>query len=422
MTDELITDLSHIHSLRVISHSSATALRGAHLSVPEIADKLNVDAVVEGTILRSSDKVRVNVQLIAAHPEQHLWAAQFERSLGDAVTLQNEIAAAAVAQMRTEITPEEHAQLQVETPVNPEAHDECLRGRFLLDQERPEQVVKAIPHFQRAIQVAPAYADAYALLGEGLAYEGIYGVQPLRTVLPQAIAYSRKAMVLDPHSTEAYEGLGMSLTLARQWQESEAMLRHSLELNPNNPRAAEELAILLDMVRRGDEAIGIMRRSAAANPVSVRSQRMYANVLYRARHFDEAIDQSRHVLELDPSRPLAYSILGDALAAKGRYAEADEAFHHMQNWDDHITWLAALRGDYTEARRLMAAHPIKNRVLGAVVDYLLGDRVTGIRELDRLANQDLQVETYFLTCDPLFDPMRGDPRFAAIVRKTGLPE
>ncbi len=423
MTDELITDLSHIRSLRVISHASVSPLKKTALSMPEIADRLHVDAVVEGTILRTRDKVRITVQLVAAHPEQHLWAASFERPLGDALTLQNEIAAAAVSQMRAQITPEENAKLQAQTPVNAEAHDECLRARFFIEQETAEQLVKATPHLERAVQLAPNYAEAYAMLGEVWVYRVIDGLDSVHTAAPKAVSYAQKAIELDPNSAEGYEALGAALTLMRQWQQSEAALRHSLELKPNNASAAEELAILLDMLHRGEEGVTIMRQSAADNPVSVRSQRMYANVLYRARHFDEAIAQCHHVLELDPNRPLAYFILGSALAAKGRYAEAADAFAHIPHDPGELVWLAALRGDRERARRLLQEEnkPAKSIYL-AVARYLLGDQEGGLAELDRLANQEWHIQTYFLNCEFVFDPMRRDPRFVAILRKTGLPD
>lgn len=422
MTDELITDLSHIRSLRVISHASANALGDSRLSVPEVADRLHVDAVVEGTILRSGNRVRITVQLVAAHPEQHLWAASYERSLGDAVTLQNEIAAAAVAQIRTEVTAAEHAQLRAETPVNPEAYDECLRARYLLEQETPEQLVKVTPHLERAIQLAPQYADPYALLGKAWVFIGIDQIERMRPAAQKAVAYAQTAIRLDPNSAEGYEALGAALTLLRQWKESEAALRHSLEINPNNPRAVETLAILLDMLHRGDEAVSVMRESAAANPVSIRSQRMYANVLYRARYFDQAIAQSHRVLELDPNRELAYFILGNALGATGRYAEAEEAFRHYRYAPDIAAWLAALRGDKREARRLLAEKQPASTVYVPVARYLLGDQQAALAEIDRLTNQEWEIQTYFLNCEAVYDPMRNDPRFIAILRRSGLPQ
>jgi TolB-like protein/DNA-binding winged helix-turn-helix (wHTH) protein/Flp pilus assembly protein TadD len=423
MTDELITDLSHIRSLRVISHASVISLKKTNLTLPEIADRLRVDAVVEGTILRSADRVRITVQLVAAHPEQHLWAASYERALGDAVTLQNEIAMAAAAQIRAEITPTERAQLAAAAPVNPEAHDEYLRARFFIEQETSQQLVKATPHLERAIQLAPGYADAYAQLGEVWLYRGIDGLESIRTASPKAVSYGQKAIQLDPESSEGYEAVGAGLTLMHQWKDGETALRHSLELNPHNPRAAEELAILLDMLHRGPEAISLMRESAAANPVSVRSQRMFANVLFRARHFDEAIAQCHRVLELDPNREAAYFVLGNSLAAKGRYAEAGEAFAHLPGDRGRLVWLAALRGDRARARRLLADKKLPaDGVYLAVARYLLGEQEAGLAEIDRLTNQEWHIRTYFLNCEMVYDPMRGDPRFTAILRKTGLPE
>lgn len=166
MTEELTTALSYAKSLRVVSRSSTIAFKNSHLSVPQIAEQLNVDAVIEGTVLRVNNTVRITIRLTAAKPERQLWAASYERDLSDAIALQNQIAAEAVAQIRTQLAPEARTRLSLESQINPEAYDDYLRARFFLQQEDGQEINKAIPHLERAIQLDPNFAAAYAALGE----------------------------------------------------------------------------------------------------------------------------------------------------------------------------------------------------------------------------------------------------------------
>ncbi len=164
MTEQLITDLSYAKPLRVLSRSSTIGFKGSHLSVPQIAEQLHVDALIEGTVLRANDTIRVTVRLIAAKPERQLWAASYERKVSDAITLQNQLAADAVSQMRAQLTPEGRTQLNLESRINPEAYDEYLRGRFFIAQETGQKE-KAIPHLERAIQLDPSFAASICRTG-----------------------------------------------------------------------------------------------------------------------------------------------------------------------------------------------------------------------------------------------------------------
>lgn len=427
MTEQLITDLSYAKPLRVLSRSSTIAFKGSHLSVPQIAEQLHVDAVIEGTVLRVNDTIRVTTRLTAARPERQLWAASYERNVSDAITLQNQLAADAVRQMRAQLTPERQTELNLESRINPGAYDEYLRGRYFLRQETAQKD-KAIPHLERAIQLDPSFAEAHAALGEAWALDGIYaggvaGGRSFREQYAKALESSQKAVSLDPNSSEAYSSLGHSLMQNRRGNQAEVAFRRAIELDPNNPYAAGYLALLLAERGRNEESLQVSRDLAQANPVAVNFRRVYASTLYMAHRYDEAIAESQSLIELDPNHRATYVIYATSLAQKGRFQEAEAAFHHSQLGSDPgaQAWLYARQGNVDAARKILrenTSSPINP--FTAVAHYLVGEQERGLTELDYLANEAWANKTYFLRTDPIFDPMRGDPRFTEIVKRTGL--
>jgi TolB-like protein/DNA-binding winged helix-turn-helix (wHTH) protein/Flp pilus assembly protein TadD len=423
MTDQLITNLSYAKSLRVVSRESTIAFKKSSLSLPQIAEQLQVDAVIEGTVLRTNNTIRTSIRLIADKPERQLWSASYERNSNDALTLQKEIAAEAVTQVRAQFTPAERNRLDLESTINSEAYDEYLRARFFMGQEKG-QATTAIPHLERAIQLDPNFAAAYAALGEAWGMEGVWGGKiSNRVTSVKALEYSMKAVSMDPNSSDVYASLGHSLMQSRRWNEGEVALRHALELDPNNPIAAEYLAILLDEKGRTDESVKISHDMANANPVAINLQRIYAMTLFRARRYDDAIAQCKRVIDLDPNHSAAYGTLGTALVEKGRYQEAEAAFRHgpreLMNPGTQA-WLYVREGNPEAAREILNENPSVSNPKTAVTRYLLGDQEAGLAELDHLANDLWMTNTYNLTNDPSYDPMRGHPRFSAIVKKTGV--
>ena len=427
ITEQLITDLSYTKQLRVLSRSSTIGFKGSALSAPQIADQLHVDALIEGTVLRADDTVRVTLRLTAARPERQLWAASYERKVSDLISLQNRLAADAVSQIRAQLTAEGKTQLDLESQINPEAYDEYMRGRFLIGQEIGQKD-KAIPHLERAIQLDPSFAGAYAALGEAWALDGIYaggawGGKGRREQYAKAVEYSQKAVNLDPTSSEAYSSLGHSLMVNHRWNQAEVALRRAIELDPNNPYAAAYLALLLAEKGRNDESVRVSRELALANPVAIYFRRVYTMTLYEAHRCDEAIAESQRLIELDPNRSATYVTYAPALAQKGRFQEAEAAFRHSPLGKDPgvEAWLYARQGNAAAARKVLEENPSSPiNPFTAVAHYLLGEQERGLTELDYLSNVAWANKTYFLRVDPLFDPMRSDPRFNEIVKKTGL--
>jgi TolB-like protein/DNA-binding winged helix-turn-helix (wHTH) protein len=424
ITEQLITDLSYAKPLRVLSRESTTAFKGSNLSVPQIAEQLHVDALIEGTVLRANDTARVTVRLTAARPERQLWAASYERNASNLIQLQNQLAADAVNQMRAQLTPQGKTQLNLESNINPEAYDEYMQAKFLLRQGTGQHP-KAIPHLERAIQLDPDFAGAYAAMGLAWGLEGALGGGPAgktnQEIYATALAYSQKAVNLDHTSSEAYASLGLSLMQSHRWNEGEAALRHAIELDPNNPIGVGYLGLLLTQKGRGDEAVRLMHEFVLANPVDLFIRRQYALTLFEARKYDEAIAECERIIKLDPNLGLAYLTYAEALTQKGRFQEAEVAFAHGHPIEPGLhAWLLALQGKADAARQVLKENPSLVNPRTAVAHYLLGEQERGLAELDYLANDVWQTKTLFLRVDPTFDPMRNDPRFTAIVKKTGL--
>jgi TolB-like protein/DNA-binding winged helix-turn-helix (wHTH) protein/Flp pilus assembly protein TadD len=425
ITEQLITHLSYAKKLRVLSRSSTIRFKGSHLSVPQIAEQLHVDALIEGSVLRSNDTVRVTLRLTAARPERQLWTGSYERKVSDLISLQNRLAADAVNQIRAQLSPEGKTQLELESQTNPEAYDEYLQAQFFFHQETTQKD-KAIPHLERAIQLDPDFAAAYAAMGHAWTFEGLFTVRSSgknRESYATALSYSQKAVKLDPTSSESFSSLGHSLAWNRRWDEAERAYRRAIELNPNNPYASAYLALLLGQKGRAEEGVQIAQGLAFANPVAIDLRHIYAVTLFMARRYDEAIAECERLIKLDPNHLITYGTYAQALAQKGRFQEAEAALSrsNVRNIPGFRTWLYALAGNAAAAREVLkenASSP--DHPATAVAHYLLGEKEVGLVELDYLANQAWNTKTYFIRVDPMFDPMRNDPRFTEIVKKMGL--
>jgi TolB-like protein/DNA-binding winged helix-turn-helix (wHTH) protein/Flp pilus assembly protein TadD len=430
ITDQLIADLSYAKQLRVLSRSSTIAFKDSHLSVPQIAEQLHVDALIEGTAVRVNETARVTLRLIAAKPERQLWSASYERNASDLITLQNQLAADAVNQMRTQLTPQGKTQLNLESKINPEAYDEYLQAQFFLHQETGQKD-KAIPHLERAIHLDPDFAGAYAAMGQAWGYEGVFGfanmgprpVGKTQEIYATALAFSQKAVNLDPTSSEAYSSLGHSLMWSRRWNEAEKAFRRAIELDSNNPYASGYLALLLVQKGRTEEGVQISHELAVANPVAIDFRRIYAITLFNARRYDESIAECERLIKLDPNHLPTYVPYAQALTQKGRFREAEAAYNHItpRSSAGFRARLYVLEGNTAAARQVLQANASPpDAPATAVAHYLLGEKELGLAELDYLANQVWATKTYFIRVDPLFDPMRNDPRFNEIVKKMGL--
>jgi len=349
MTDELITDLAKIHSLRVISRNSVMQYKHKHKPVPQIGRELNVDAVVEGTVMHAGNRVRITAQLIAAQQDRHLWADTYEGDLRDVLGLQDEVTTAIARQISIQLTPEEQSQFTRARSVNPEAHQAYLRGLYEVRQPTAESTGKAIEHFQRAIAIDPTDALAYA--GLAVAYTSSDGAP--KAVMPKARAAALKAIELDDTLAEAHSSLGfIKLVFDWDWPGAEQELQRALQLNPNSALAHMHYGRYLLLVpHRTDDAIQSCQRAYNLDPAVPAELDDLVGILFFARKYTEAINEAAKELEDNsPLLALAYAGLGrrdEALAV----AERTEATTNSPTALAQTASAYALAGDNDELTR-----------------------------------------------------------------------
>jgi len=287
MTDELITELARVPNLRVVSRTSVMQAKGSSKPLQQIARELNVDAIVEGSIVRSGDKVRITAQLIDVRNDQHLWAQSFEGQMSDILSLQDSVAEEIASQAKVALMPAAHSENRVVASIDPAAHDAYLRGRFFLNKRDPEPSAR---YFQQALSIDPAYASAYAGLSSALESQSLLEIAKPEVAMPKAIAAAKRALELDPENGEAYTALGgIETTYERNWAAAERDLTKGIELSPNDSLAELHYAIYLDAMNRPEEAVTHMRRALVLDPLSFFMTRHLGSVLFFARHYDEAL-------------------------------------------------------------------------------------------------------------------------------------
>ena len=308
MTEELIGSLAQIRALRVVSRTSSMSLKGSTKSLPTIARELNVDAVLEGSVQRSDGRVKIWLQLLHASTDTHLWARDYERELTDVLRLQNEVARAVAEEIRVQITPEERARMASVAAVNPAAHEEYLLGRYLLWKFIEEDRMRAIDHFNRAIQIDPGYAAPYAGLAHAWWMRGVLGPLSLKEVGPPSSAAARKALELDDRLAEAYAAQAYVQGMFDwDWTGAEKDDQTCSRTRPQQSGCPLRLCALAHGARTLPEAITHIERAAQLDPLSAQVHSTFGRLLYRARKFDEAILHLNRAIELEPRNPSIWS-------------------------------------------------------------------------------------------------------------------
>ena len=434
MTDELIADLGQISALRVISRTSVMAYKHARKPLPQIARELNVDAVVEGTVLRSGDQVRITAQLIDASSDKHLWSESYEGELRDTLALQSKVARAIADQIRIELNPQEQAALKSIKVVNPEAYESYLKGRFFWNKRTAEGLKVALAYFNQAIEEDPKYAQAYSGLADTYALLGDwqYAVMTPRQALPKAKAAAIKALELDSALGEAHNSLAFCLD-AFDWDLDSAgkEFRRAIELNPGYATAHHWYAWHLSLLGRNDEAIAEMRKAENLDPLSLIINADLAELLVIAHSYDESILQSRKTIEMDPNFALAHNQLAQAYLQKQMPEEAvPELQKAVQLSGGSPTCVASLARAYAasgkrgEAVRLL--NDLKKRSGPSYSDASeiaaiyasLGDSDQAMDWLEKAYEERFNPGVLLR---PGYDPLRSDPRFQDLLRRVGLP-
>lgn len=434
MTDELITDLSQISALRVISRTSVMLYKGARKPLPQIARELNVDAVVEGTVLRSGDHVRITAQLIDASTDKHLWSRSYEGELRDTLALQNRVASAIADQIRINLTPQEQAALKNVKVVNPEAYESYLKGRYFWNKRTADGLKVALAYFNQAIEADPKYAQAYSGLADTYALLGDwqYAVMTPKEAFPKAKAAAIKALELDNTLGEAHNSLAFILD-GFDWDLDSGgrEFRRAIELNPGYATAHHWYAWHLSLLGRYDEAIVEMRKAENLDPLSLIINADLAELLVVAHSYDESIQQSRKTIEMDPNFALAHNQLAQAYLQKHMYDEAvAELQKAVQLSGRSPTCIANLARAYVASgKRNEAVQLLSELKKRSSPGYSNASEIALIYasfgEMDEAMNWlEKGYEERFnpgVLSRPGFDPLRSDPRFQSIEHRIGLP-
>jgi TolB-like protein/DNA-binding winged helix-turn-helix (wHTH) protein/Flp pilus assembly protein TadD len=434
MTDELISYLGQISQLRVISRTSVMAYKHARKPLPQIARDLNVEAVVEGTVLQSADRVRITAQLIDASSDRHLWSQSYEGDLRDSLALQSKVARAIADQIRINLNPKEQAALTNAKVVNPEAYVSYLKGRYFWNKRTADGLKVARAYFDQAIEEDPNYAQAYSGLADTYALLGDwqYAVMTPKEALPKAKAAAIKALELDTSLGEAHNSLAFCLE-GFDWDFDGAgkEFQRAIELNPGYATAHHWYAWHLSLLGQYEEAVAEMRKAQNLDPLSLVINADLAELLVLAHSYDESILQSRKTIEMDANFALAHNQLGQAYLQKQMNGEAvAELEKAVQLSGGSPPSVANLARAYIASGKRSAAEKLLSDLLKrsnpghlfaseiAMIYVALGDADQAITWLekgygDRFNPGVLQ--------RPGFDPLRSDPRFLDLLSRIGFP-
>jgi eukaryotic-like serine/threonine-protein kinase len=432
MTEELTTALSQVGSLRVVSRTSAMRYKETRKSVPQIARELNVDAVVEGSVEREGDRVRITAQLIQGPSDTHLWAKSYERDLRDSLRLQDEVAQAIVDEIQLKLTPQEQAHFAHNDSVDPEAHEDYLRGLFHLNLRNGPDERQAIELFQSAIKKDPSYAAAYAALADS--YRALIfnsNVAPA-DVAPLSMSAARRALELDDRLAEAHICLASGLVdYDWDWKGAEKEYQTALQLNPNSALAHSTYAHFLRQEGKLEESIREGRRGIELDPVSAPANFMVSQSLYEARRYDEAISQLHKSLDLEPRFWPAHVYLGKTLAEQGQFPEALEELKTAGNFTAEplatMGYIYGRTGRRPDARKVLDDLQTQSKSVyiapsNFVKVYIgLGDKEQAFAWLEK-GYQQHDFWLTFLTREPEYDSLRSDLRFQELVRRIGFPQ
>jgi len=409
--------------------------KGARKPLPQIARELNVDAVVEGTVLRSGDQVRITAQLIEASTDKHLWSQSYEGELRDTLALQNRVASAIADQIRINLTPQEQAALKNVKAVNPEAYESYLKGRYFWNKRTADGLKAALAYFKQAIEEDPNYAQAYSGLADTYALLGDwqYAVMTSKEAFPKAKAAAIKALELDNSLSEAHTSLGYSLR-AFDWDFDSAgkEFRRAIEINPGYATAHHWNAMNLGLLGRPKEALVEMRKAENLDPLSLIINADLAEFLLLTHSYDESVEQGRKIVEMDSTFALGHKQLGDAYLLKQMDKEAvAELQMAVQLSGGSPICIADLArayvasGNMSEAVKLLSDlkkssnTSFTNAPQIAMIYASMGDNDQAMHWLERAYEERFNPSILLRSG---FDPLRTDPRFEELMRRIGLPE
>jgi TolB-like protein/Flp pilus assembly protein TadD len=432
MTDELITNLAKITSLRVTSRTSVMRYKGEHHQpLSEIAKALKVDAVVEGSAIRIGNRVRITAQLIDAADDKHLWADTYERDSRDVLALQDDVASAIAREVDAHLTPDERARLTSAHPVNPEAYEAYLLGRYYFARDTRDGRAKARQSFQRAIDIDPSFALGYASLSDCY-WESSEHDLPCTEALPKAKELAEKAVQLDDSLAEAHAALGgVTLVHDYDWAGAEKELKRAIELNPGNARAHEDYGMLLFFAHRFSESAAQYSQAFTLDPRNPLYIVIYCQGFNMQRRPQEAIAAARTALEIEPNYWNAHSCIGAAYRLMGKDTESIAEYEKAASLEPVPLVIGQLGYQYAISGRREQAQKVLARLIElsrksyvapyrlATLYFALGDKEQALRLLEK-GYEERSCDLLWINTDPMWAPLRSEPRFIALLKKTGL--
>ena len=432
VTEELITELGQIGSLRVVSPVTAMQYKNSTKRLPQIANELEVDVVVTGAVLRAGDRLRIDAQLMDARADRQIWAHSYDGDLRDSFGLQKQVAESVAAALKVKLSdPEQKAEAQ---PLNRQAYEALLEGDYV-EQNTPASELKALAYYQKAVAIDPNFARAYTGIARAYDFLGSYGTVSAGEAGASADAANAKAIELDPNLAEAFAERGWTdLTLHWELTNAENDFRHALELDPNLATAHNGLAETLVVTGRFDESLQEANRSRDLDPASPLIETNTCFVLRMTRHNDEALARCKQALDLDPLYNWATYNIAEIYAAQGRFDEAHDAVSRGLWWFfvcnsqlcfdmfDEVHGVRSKAGAFAAWMRRASPFPANGDVFLMDAYSGLGRKDETLTFMEKAYEKREEMDTMvFLGVDPQFDWLHSDPRFDAFLKKVGLP-
>ncbi len=441
VAEEIINALTQVEGLHVVARTSAFSFRGKDADIREIGRKLNVGTLLEGSVRKAGDRVRITAQLVNVADGYHLWSERYDRDIGalccpeDIFAIQDEISLAIVGKLKVKLLEGEKTRLVKRHTDDLDAYNLYLKGRYFWNRRTEQSLKKSVEYFDQAIEKDPAYALAYAGLADSYVTLQDYTSVSPKVTLPKAKEAAHKALEIDSTLAEAHNSLAQVMFREWDWEGAEREHKRAIELNPNYATAHHWYALVLAYAARFDEAIAEMKRARELDPLSLIINRNLGLVLYFARRYDKAVEQLQKTLEMDPSFSLAHAGLGQAYLQKSMYQEALRELQResdIRAGSDTVveTWkgIAYVKaGKKSEAKRVLddllkrAKQVYVSPVLFAGLYFAMGENDLAFKSLDLAYNQR-DSRLLELKVLPEFDSMRSEPRFKALLKKVGFEE
>jgi len=430
--DEILTRLAKIGDFKVVSRTSTEKYKSSPENLREIARQLGVAHILKGSVQKTTDQVRVNVQLINALNDAHLWAETYDRKLTDIFAVESEIAKAVAENLQAKLNGRAEKVLAARPTENPQAHELYLKGRYFWNKRTTQSLEKAIGFFQQAIDLDPNYALAYAGLGDAHSIVPIYAGTPPKDDVPKALAAARKAVEIDDSLAEAHTSLANALVMNLPLATAEPEFRRAIELNPNYATAHQWFGECLFGEGRYPEALAELERAHELDPLSLIINASYGMALAGAGRTAEAIDQLHKAIDLEPNLIAAHSMLGQTFEAEGKLSEAIAEYDKVRELTPTPASYAVLAFAHAKAGRSAEARKILDELTNqsrdryvsayalAVAHLALGENEEGLRFLEKaLDDRDILLQGFYgsIKTDKRLDSLRGNPRFERLVER-----